>query len=429
MRTKNTFGVHFILREIRGKVGLSAIYMRIVVNSSRSEVSLKRTLNPDDWNDAKGFAKPKDENLRQLNSDLEQLRGMVTNHYHDLQLQKKTITAEILKNLFAGIKDSEHTLHTIVEYHNTNMKDVLAPGTMKNYYTTAGYLKEFVQQHYKRSDIFLSELDYGFITKLEHFLRKRVPEDHQKKLENNGLMKHLERVHKIIRLAVKMSWIEKDPFAMFQLKFNKTERGYLTMAELNKIENKKLTIERIAYVRDLFVLSCYTGLAYIDVMELTPDKIIRGIDNNKWIKTTREKTRIPVNVPLLPQAEKIIERYREHPKAIAGGTLLPSISNQKLNTYLKEVADLCDISKTLTYHVARHTFATAVTLSNGVPIETVSKMLGHTTIRTTQIYAKVVERKVSDDMIILRDKLAPKPVAVRAAKRKSIGKNNLKKAS
>jgi site-specific recombinase XerD len=426
MRTSNTFGIHFVLRENRGKNGLSAIYMRIVVNKSRSEVALKRQVAASDWSEAKGLARPKNDDLRKLNTHLEQLRGMMASHYQDLQLQKKVITAEVLKNLFAGVKDSEHTLHTIVEYHNTTMIEVLAPGTMKNYYTTAGYLKEFVKLQYKRSDIYLSELDYSFISKLEYFLRKRQPDDHQKKLENNGLMKHLERFHKIIRLGVKMGWLDKDPFTMFQLKFDKTERGYLTIAELNKIENKKLTIERIAYVRDLFVFSCYTGLAYIDVMELTSDNLVHGLDGNQWIKTTREKTRIPVNVPLLPQAEKIIERYKSHPKAIAGGTLLPNISNQKLNSYLKEVGDICDINKTLTYHVARHTFATAVTLSNGVPIETVSKMLGHTTIRTTQIYAKVVERKVSDDMNVLRDKLAATPQ--RAAKRKTSA-SGLRRAS
>jgi site-specific recombinase XerD len=427
MRTSNTFGIHFILRENRGKNGLSAIYMRIVVNKSRSEVALKRQVAASDWSEAKGMAKPKNDELRKLNTHLEQLRGMMACHYQELQLQKKVITAEILKNMFAGVKDTEHTLHNIVKYHNTNMVGVLAKGTLKNYDTTADYLEEFVQHAYRRSDIYLSELDYSFITKLEYFLRQRIPDDHQKKLENNGLMKHLERFHKIIRLAVKLGWLDKDPFAMFQLKFEKTQRGYLTIAELNKLENKKLTIERIAYVRDLFVFSCYTGLAYIDVMELTEDNIVQGIDQNQWIKTTREKTRIPVNVPLLPQAVKIIERYRRHPKAVAAGSLLPNISNQKLNSYLKELADLCDISKTLTYHVARHTFATAVTLSNGVPIETVSKMLGHTTIRTTQIYAKVVERKVSDDMNALRDKLASVPNA--QANSKSNRKTNLKKAS
>jgi site-specific recombinase XerD len=427
MRTSNTFGIHFVLRENRGKNGLSAIYMRIVVNKSRSEIALKRHVSAADWSDAKGMAKPKNDELRKLNTHLEQLRRMMASQYQELQLQKKVITAEVLKNLFSGVKDSEHTLHNIVEYHNTNMRDVLAPGTMKNYYTTAIYLKEFVQQQFRRSDIYLSELDYSFITKFEYFLRKRIPGDHQKKLENNGLMKHLERFRKIIRLAVKMAWLEKDPFAMFQLKFEKTERGFLTIAELKKIENKKLTIERIAYVRDLFVLSCYTGLAYIDVMELTEDNLVQGIDNMPWVKTTREKTRIPVNVPLLPEAAKIIERYKGHPKAVAGGTLLPHISNQKLNSYLKEVADLCDIQKTLTYHVARHTFATAVTLSNGVPIETVSKMLGHTTIRTTQIYAKVVERKVSDDMNMLREKLASP--SDRTCDGRSTSKAKIKKAS
>jgi len=385
--------------------------MRIVVNKSRSEVALKRQVHADDWNEAKGLARPKNDNLKQLNSHLEQLRGMMAGYYHELQLQKKVITAEVLKNLFSGVKDSEHTLNTIVEYHNTTMKNVLAAGTMKNYYTTAHYLKEFVQHQYRRSDIYLSELDYSFISKLEHYLRRRIPTDHQKKLENNGLMKHLERFRKIIRLAVKMAWLDKDPFSMFQLKFQKTERGYLTLSELSKIESKALTIERIAYVRDLFVLSCYTGLAYIDVMELAPENIVVGVDYMPWIKTTREKTRVAVNVPLLPQAMKIIDRYKHHPKAQAAGTLLPLISNQKLNSYLKEVADLCGIDKNLTYHLARHTFATTITLSNGVPIETVSKMLGHTTIRTTQIYAKVVERKVSDDMNVLRGKLAAKPTA------------------
>lgn len=337
MRTSNTFGIHFILRENRGKNGLAAIYMRIVVNKSRSELALKRQVALADWNDARGQARPKNDELRKLNSHLEQLRGMMAGHYQELQLKKKVITAEVLKNLFSGVKDSEHTLHTIVEYHNTNMKGVLARGTMKNYYTTAGYLKEFVKLELRRSDIYLSELDYSFISKLEHFLRRRQPQDHHKKLENNGLMKHLERFRKIIRLAVKMGWLEKDPFSMFQLKFNKTERGFLTIAELYKIENKKLTIERIAYVRDLFVLSCYTGLAYIDVMELTSDNLVQGIDDNQWIKTRREKTRVAVNVPLLPQAAKIIQRYKTHPKAIAEGTLLPHISNQKLNSYCAPV--------------------------------------------------------------------------------------------
>src|SRR5690606_3279109 len=163
--------------------------------------------------------------------------------------------------------------------------------------------------------------------------------------------------------------------------------------------------QRIQYAKDLFVFSCYTGMAYIDVMQLTPDNIILGIDGNYWIKTIREKTNTSVNIPILPKAAYIIEQYRNSPRSLAKGSLFPMISNQKLNSYLKEVADLCGLKKNLTFHLARHTFATSVTLSNGVPIETVSKMLGHTTIRTTQIYAKVVEQKVSQDMSALQEKL------------------------
>ena len=224
-------------------------------------------------------------------------------------------------------------------------------------------------------------------------------------MENNGVMKHLERFRKIIRLAVKLGWIEKNPFELFKLKMQKVERGYLTNEELISIEEKSFSLQRIQYAKDLFVFSCYTGIANIDVMQLTPDNIILGIDGNYWIKTIREKTDTSVNVPILPKAAYIIEKYKDNPRSIAKGSLFPMISNQKLNSYLKEVADLCGIKKNLTFHLARHTFATSVTLSNGVPIETVSKMLGHTTIRTTQIYAKVVEQKVSQDMSALREKL------------------------
>ena len=288
------------------------------------------------------------------------------------------------------------------------MKEVLAAGTIKNYYTTVKYLKEFVSNQFKKQDIYLSELDYEFITKFEYFLRIRKPKDHQKGMTNNGVMKHLERFRKIIRLGVKLGWLNKNPFELFQLKMHKVEIGFLTSEELQKIEKKVLTLPRVEYVRDLFIFSYYTGMAYIDVMQLTPNNIILGMDGNQWIKTVREKTNTIVSVPILPKAAAIIELYKNSPRALAKGSLFPVISNQKLNSYLKELADLCKIEINLTFHLARHTFATSVTLSNGVPIETVSKMLGHTTIRTTQIYAKVIERKVSDDMLVLRKKLESK---------------------
>ncbi len=176
------------------------------------------------------------------------------------------------------------------------------------------------------------------------------------------------------------------------------EREFLTQLELDTIKKKQFKIERLQYVKDLFVFSCYTGLSYIDVMNLQPNNIRIGINGMNWIITQREKTTTPVRIPILSQAQVLIDKYKDHPRSANKGTIFPNISNQKLNSYLKEIADVCEIDKNLTFHVARHTFATIVTLTNGVPIESVSKMLGHADLKTTQIYAKVVEKKISDDM-------------------------------
>jgi site-specific recombinase XerD len=219
-------------------------------------------------------------------------------------------------------------------------------------------------------------------------------------------MKHIERLCKMVNMAVTMDWLAKDPFAKYRQHFDKVERFYLTKEELSAIENKKFSIERLQTVKDLFLFSCYTGLAYIDTMNLTAGNIIKGIDGNDWLITSRQKTDTDVRVPLLPQAEELIKKYKDHPKAANHGTLFPVISNQKTNAYLKEIADLCNINKAITFHIARHTFATTITLSNGVPIESVSKMLGHTTIRSTQVYAKVVEQKLSEDMQNLKKRMA-----------------------
>jgi site-specific recombinase XerD len=286
------------------------------------------------------------------------------------------------------------------------MKDKLADGTMKNYYTTQKYIAKFLKDKYHRNDISLAELNYKFILDFETFLSKHQPKDHQKPLHNNGIMKHIERLCKMVNMAVTMDWLTKDPFAKYKQHFDKVERFYLTKEELSAIEKKKFTIERLQVVKDLFLFSCYTGLAYIDTMNLTAGNIVKGIDGNDWLITSRQKTDTDVRIPLLPQAEELIKKYQDHPKAVNHGTLFPVISNQKTNAYLKEIADLCNINKAITFHIARHTFATTVTLSNGVPIESVSKMLGHTTIRSTQVYAKVVEQKLSEDMQNLKKRMA-----------------------
>jgi len=405
MKKVNTFGIQFVIRKHRIKNGEAPIYARLTVNASRCELSIKRRIHVDNWNNGKGMAKGKNPEISKLNSYLEQIRSQLTNHYQDLVVNKQEVTPDAIKNKFFGVDESGETLKGLIEYHNTRMDENLKWGTLKNYFTTQKYVDLFLQRKLKRNDIFLKELNFRFINDFEYYLRKHTPTDHQRPMGNNTVMKHIERLRKMINLAVRMEWLDKDPFAAHKAKFQKTEIPFLTESELSEIEKKEFKIERLQQVKELFIFSCYTGLAYIDVMRLTPNNIRIGMDGEKWLFTQRQKTLNPVRVPILTKAQKIIDKYKNHPRSIVTGTLFPNISNQKLNSYLKEIADLCGIDKNLTFHLARHTFATTVTLTNGVPIESVSKMLGHSDLRTTQIYAKVVERKISEDMSNLQKKL------------------------
>src|SRR5690606_22500911 len=222
-------------------------------------------------------------------------------------------------------------------------------------------------------------------------------------MNNNGVMKHLERLKKLANMAVTMDWLEKDPFSKYRLHLDKVERGHLSKEELAVLEKKNFSIVRLQSVLDMLLFSCYTGLAYVDISKLSREHICKGIDGKDCLMTKREKTNTLVKVPLLPQAVQLISKYKNHPAAVANETLFPVITNQRMNGYLKEIADLCKIKKNLTSHLARHTFATTVTLSNGVPIESVSKMRGHTSTITIQIYDKRVEQILSVDVRNLRE--------------------------
>lgn len=397
---QTTFSTTFILRTAKTRDGLTPVYCRITVAGNRSEFSIKRSVTEKSW-DA-GKVKGNGEDAKSLNSYLKQVEAKIFEHYRELLADDKLVTADALKNAYLGIKPDQYTLVNLIEYHNTHLKDTIEWGTMKNYMTTQRYVKEFLKSRVKTSDILLAHLSYKFLADFEHYLRSYTPLDHHTSMGNNTVMKHIERLRKMINIAIKNEWLERDPFAKFQAKFIRNDREFLSQDDLERIEQKEFKVLRLQWAKDLFIFSCYTGLAYCDVMRLTSQNISLGIDGEYWIMTSRKKTNQPVRVPLLPKAFEIVEKYRNHPKALASGTLFPNLSNQKLNAYLKEIADFCSIEKNLTFHLARHTFATTVTLTNGVPIETVSKMLGHTSIRTTQIYAKVIENKVSQDMLSLR---------------------------
>lgn len=412
MKTVNTFGVHFTLRQTKKQEGQLPIYVRIVVNGNRSEVSLKYKVTKEDWNTAKGAAKPKNDLLRQLNNHLEETRTKIANHYHALSRQGGDLTAAAVKDAYLGIvkektEDKNYTLLWLAEEHNVHMQKVLKPGSLKNYYTTTKYLKVFLGKKYSSKDIFLKELKFEFITALEYFIRNHPIKDSDP-CTNNGTMKHLERLKKMINWAVRNEWIEKNPFNNYKLKYKHKERDFLNAEELCILEKADLGTIMLRQVNDLFVFSCYTGLAYIDLVNLAPNQIVAGSNSTRWIRTSRAKNDIGVNVPLLKPAIDIMEKFKSGNDAAIRETIFPRISNQEMNRSLKIIAGICGIQKYLTFHLARHTFATTVTLMNGVPIESISKMLGHSKLSTTMIYARVTQFKVGLDMEMLENKSANK---------------------
>ena len=403
MDNKNTYSTAFLLRTAKAKKGKAPIYCRITVNGQRIEFSIKRSVAVNQWNN--GQAKGNHEEARTLKAYLTQVEAKLFEHYRNLLANDTLVTAEALKSAYLGIETEQHSLLELMDYHNHHLKDALEWGTMKNYFTTQNYVKEFLTNKLQRKDIYLFQLSYQFITGLEMFLKAYQPKDHRKPMGQNTVMKHIERLRKMVNLAIKNEWLDKDPFQKFKAKFIKKDRGFLTQEELRRIEEKDFRLERLNQTRDIFIFSCYTGLSYAEVYDLKPEHIVMGLDGERWIRGQRKKSKEWFSVPLLPKALAIINQYKENIIAQANGKVLPVYTNQKTNSYLKEIAYLCEIDKNLTYHLARHTFATTVTLSNGVPIESVSKMLGHTSLRTTQIYARVVEQKLSNDMKMLKGKL------------------------
>ncbi|MBK7426485.1 MAG: site-specific integrase [Saprospiraceae bacterium] len=405
MSTSSGFGIHFVIRERSYRPGYGSVAMRIVAQVKRIEISMNTVVLLEDWDKTKGRAKDRNPEARSINKFLDQSKAKMWGLYKDSRIYEETLDLNALKDAFLGVEVKQKTILEAFTYHYRLQSSVLKPGTLKNYRTTEKYIKEFVTKEKRKTDIPLVKINYQFITEFEYFLRMYIPKDHRKKLQNNGLMKHMERLQKVLNFVHKLDWMTEKPMEKFSLKFVKTDRGYLSEEELELLENIQLDSIRLDKTRDLFIFSCYTGLSYIDMYLLSTDHITRGIDGNFWIQTQREKSSEKVIVPLLPKALELIKKYSNDPSAIRQGSVFPPISNQKINSYLKELATICGIQQRLTFHLARHTFATTVTLSNGVPIETVSKMLGHTRISTTQIYAKVVERKVSEDMAALRNRL------------------------
>jgi site-specific recombinase XerD len=409
---KHKMSILFYVKSSKAsKNGLLPIYQRITINGNRIELSTSRTVEKAKWNTAAGKVKGNSEEARLINSHLDLLKHNVYETEKWLINNGHEINAQNIKNKLTGIDDNQRMLLTIFEDHNKRMKDLIGKefsiNTHKKYITAISHTREFLKSQYRINDIAISKVDIAFINDFDFYLRNN------KNCNNNSTIKYIRNFGKIIKHSYVNGWIEKDPFLSYKGKVREVERVYLSQEEIETIINKELAIKRLELVRDMFVFSCFTGLAYIDVFNLSKANIIIGIDGEKWISTHRQKTESASKIPILAVTQMIIDKYENHPQCLSNDKLLPILSNQKMNAYLKELADLCNINKELTFHIARHTFATTVTLTNGVPIESVSKMLGHKDLRTTQHYAKVLDKKVSEDMKILKDKFVFQDLTVK----------------
>ena len=411
---KESFGVHFFTRKSRSASSTDlCLYVRISVNKKRVDISLKRKVPKASWNPVSGKVKGSRTQARELNRYLDDVQARILAIQSRYVIKARPYTAKMIKKEFLGTAQRTQTLLRLYRQHNKEIEALVgfdySRGGYLRHTRTRRHLETYIHMHYGLEDIPLIDVDLHFILRFEHYLKV------SKIGAQNTVTKYLTNLKKIMRIAYAYGFIEKDPFVNWKAKWKPVNREALTDDELQRMIQKNFDYPRLDLVKDLFVFCCYTGLSYSDLQRLSKEQIVIGINGRRWIKINRSKTNIRSSVPILPMAQEILSKYKDHPVCISKNVLLPVLSNQKLNAYLKEIADLCGIDKRLTFHLSRHTFATTVTLANGVPIESVSRMLGHQSLRTTQIYAKVLDVKVGEDMDILRNRLLEKERDVRSS--------------
>jgi integrase len=385
--------------------GSAPIWARITVDGKRSEFSTQRQVPPRFWNPETNSVCNEFNEAEAMNDYLVIVKAEIIRHYNALLMTKGVVTADEVRNSYKGIKKVRRTLlqlslQFIQQLSERKEIDDLSQGRFKRFKVLEGKCREFIKFKIKQNDIDLDELKLSFIVEFEHYLRTVDKNSH------NTAMKYAKDLKQVMNYAVMLEFVSSNPFKQFNCSYKKVKRDFLSQEELDVLRTKEFVVKRLEEVRDCYLFSCYTGYAYSDAAALTVNDITKGPDGEKWIIRNRIKTDTTENVPLLPIPLGIIDKYRTHDYCMIFGRLLPMNSNQRYNAYLKEIADLCGIKKKLTTHTARHTFATTVLLLNDVPMETVMELLGHTDIRTTQIYGKIVQKKVSTDMIKLKDKLS-----------------------
>lgn len=396
-----TYSALFYAKKVKNNPTISTIYLRITISGKRTEISTGQIIRTSQWGIKSGKIAGITPKAKQLNSFLEGIRAKLFECYNKLFNEGKELTCENLRNKYLGAEERKVTLVEVFRDHNSKMEELIgkeySKGTWERYETSLRHTQAFMNWKFNIMDIAVRAINPGFVADYEFYLRT------VRSCSNNSAVKYIKNFQKIINICIDNEWISKNPFSNYKSKMVTVDVRFLADSQLKKIKEKQFISERLRIVRDIFVFCCFTGLAYIDVKNLTRHKVTKGIDGGLWIKIKRSKTKVEASIPILKDAQEILDKYENHPKCVNENTVLPVLSNQKMNEYLKEIGALCDIDFDITFHTARHTFATTVTLNNGVPLETVSKMLGHTNIRMTQHYAKIQDKKISEDMFVLKN--------------------------
>ena len=394
---KHCSTISFGLKNRKDKNGKSPIVMLIGAYGERAEFQTGKKIEVENWDNGKQQAKGKSTEVKLLNAYLNQLRNKV--YLKEIELMKRgfLITARLLRDAVVDKVEAlnEKTLFQVFAEHNEEQKKLVGKGVSKATYFISEYtdrlLKEFVKQKYKRTDLYLRELNIAFIQSFHTFLRT------DKGMAQNSSTKHLKLLKKIANMAVANSHMTYNPFATYKIEREPVEIDFLDEEELRKIINFDTPLPRLERAKDMFLFGCFTGLSYIDIKTLTPEHFEKDGAGRIWIKKRRVKTGVLSRIPLLPIAKLILDKYK------GGEKLLPIQDSADINKYLKDIAILCDIKKRITFHTSRHTFASTVTLANNISLEVVSKMLGHTNTRMTTHYAQLIDKCIGEQMDKLMD--------------------------
>lgn len=392
------FTLSFIARKARAlRNGEYPIFVRITVSGQISEMNLGRSVAPDNWDQKRAMSKGRSRRDLELNKYIEVVKARFLEIHNMLVREGKMVNPKILRDHFLGTVEKPKMLCDVFREANEKRKEELDRGdivkaTYQRWTRCVDYLAEFLKLTQNVEDIPIGDVTSGTIDDFEHFLRMR------KGCANNAAVRYVRCIKNVMQYALAHKWISHDPFIGKKYQRTHTERQHLNEAELKAVMELDLKdLHRLEVVRDTFVFCCFTGLAFCDIKSLKRSDITTDAEGNAWIRKAREKTGEMSIIPMLAVPRKIAEKYAEHPTVLQKDVVLPVITNQKMNAYLKEIADLARIDKHLTTHLARHTFA-SLSLSNHVPIESISKMLGHADIRTTQIYAKTQDKTIYEDM-------------------------------